>query len=309
MSTAFFLATLVVAFLAGIVALAMPCCFTVLLPTYLAKSFDTTTGRLGMTAVFATGIATVLLPIAVGVSFVASFIATNHAILFVLGGFFMVVLGLLTLYGISIFPHTNFGVDLNRRDVPSVYALGVVGGVASSCCAPVLAGVIILATLGGSWFSSVTIGLAYVIGMVFPLLLVAIAWDRRAQGSSSLLRGRMVRFRLLGHSGEIHSSKLIAGGLLLTMGAFTAALGALNQMILNPGSALFGIYQTWLVQALTAAFSNPGFAMLIGILVAGSVTLAVFGVRRRRRRARALCTPAHAARASDPAVDPDDLEV
>jgi cytochrome c-type biogenesis protein len=288
MTAALFLATIIVAFIAGMVALAMPCCFTVLLPSYLAKSFDTMVGRLGMTAVFGAGMATVLLPIAMGVSFLTTFITLNHALLFVIGGFFMVVLGLVTLWGIALLPPMNLGVDLKRKDVPSVYALGVFGGVASSCCAPVLAGVLVLTVLSGTLFSALVVGLAYVIGMVFPLLVVALAWDRQAVPTPRLLRGRMVRLHFLGHETEIHSSKLIAGSLFLAMGVFTIILGVLDRMLLNPGSTVFGIYQTSLENALMATFSNPAIALLIaGVAIAGiSLGLLVL-LRTRRRRGKA----------------------
>lgn len=291
MSAALFLAMIVVAFIAGIVALAMPCCFTVLLPSYMAKSFDTMSGRLGMTAVFGAGIATVLLPIAMGVSLLTTFITVNHPLLFVIGGFFMVVLGLLTLWGVALLPPMHRGVDLKRSDLPSVYALGVFGGVASSCCAPVLVGVLVLTVLSGTMLSALVVGLAYVIGMVFPLLVVALAWDRRAVPTPRFLRGRLVRLRLLGHETEIHSSKLIAGGLFLGMGVFTIVLGVLDRMLLTPGSDLFGIYQSSMESALIAAFSNPGFVLLAAGIAAAIVALVLLRELRSRRLRREIASP------------------
>ena len=283
MLDAVFLATVVVAFIAGIVALAMPCCFTVLLPSYMAKSFDSLSGRLGMTAVFGAGIATVLLPIAMGVSYVSTFITVNHPLLFVVGGFFMVVLGLLTLWGVSILPQIDVGLDLTRKDVPSVYALGVFGGVASSCCAPVLAGVLVLTVLSGTWLSALIVGLAYVVGMVFPLFLVALAWDRKTSTKPAFLRGRLVRLRFLGWDHEIHSSKLIAGGLFLAMGVVTIGLGLLDRMLLTPGSDLFGIYQTSLEHLLIGAFSNPLVAAALG---GAFLTGAILGLLRIRSKSK-----------------------
>ena len=280
MLLAFFLATLVVAFLAGIFALAMPCCFTVLLPSYLAKSFATPAGRLGMTAVFGGGMATVLLPIALGVTYLSSFITLNHSLLFVVGGFFMIILGLLTMWGVSMLPTFRARVNLASRDVPSVYALGVFGGVASSCCAPVLAGVVVLTVLAGNWLSALTVGLAYMLGMIFPLLLVAIAWDRRSVPGPRVLQGRMISLRAIGIDAEIHSSKLVAGVLFISMGVFTIVLGVLDRMLLNPLSDAFAVYQATLETTLVQLFSDP-------IAVAGTLgmmaLLAVFAFRRLRR--------------------------
>jgi cytochrome c biogenesis protein CcdA len=180
----------------------------------------------------------------------------------------------------------NLGVDLKRKDVPSVYALGVFGGVASSCCAPVLAGVLVLTVLSGTWLSALTVGLAYVVGMVFPLLVVAFAWDRRAAATPRFFRGRLVRLHLFGHETEIHSSKLVAGGLFIAMGVFTIVLGVLDRMLLTPGSDLFGIYQTALEAALVTAFSNPDVAPLIGGLAGLLIILGWLRGRRARRNRR-----------------------
>ncbi len=281
---AFLLAILIVSFIAGMVALAMPCCFTVLLPAYVAKSFDTLSGRLVMTVVFGAGIATVLLPIALGVSVVAAFIISNHALFFIIGGFFMIILGLGTLWGISFLPMMTMGVDLKRKDLPSVYTLGVFSGVASSCCAPVLAGVLVLAILPGNWLSALFVALAYVAGMVFPLLIVALAWDKKAVRIPNFLHGRIVNIRLLGMEISIHSSKLIAGSLFISMGAVTIALGVLDRMISVPGSDIFGIYQTSLENALLSFFSNQ--AAVAALIIVLTIVFAYFVLRVMRTKDR-----------------------
>lgn len=305
MIAALLLATVIVAFVAGIVALAMPCCFTVLLPAYLAKSFDTAFGRLAMTMVFAAGIATVLLPIALGVSELTAFLTVNHALLFVVGGFFMVILGILTLWGMSILPMREWkGVDLGRKDVPSVYALGLFSGVASTCCAPVLAGVLVLTVFTGGWLPSLFVGLAYVAGMVFPLLVVAAVWDRRSGRAPNFLRGRMVSLRLLRWRFDLHSSKLVAGVLFIGMGLVTVGLGLLDRMLLVPGSSLFGIYQGSLEGALLAAFGNAGIAVGLLALVALALGLGIF--RRVRRRKTPIGVPGAREGAPEPLDEAQD---
>lgn len=279
------LATLIVAFIAGIVALAMPCCFTVLLPSYMAKSFDTASGRAGMTALFGAGIATVLLPIAMGAWELSTFLSANHALLFVAGGSFMIVLGLLTLWGVPILPMSaGRGVSLQRKDAPSVYALGVFSGVASSCCAPVLAGVLVLTILSGSWLPALLVGLAYVAGMVFPLLVISVLWDRRAGRVPGVFRGRMVNFRILRWEVDIHSSKLVAGTLFVLMGVVTVGLGLVGRMLLVPGSSLFGIYETALERGLLAAFGDPlVIALVVASLTIAAIPITILLIRRRAR--------------------------
>ena len=122
---AFLAASVIVSFLAGIVALAMPCCFSVLLPSYLASAFKKRGAILGMTMVFALGVAAILLPIALGISALSSYIGLNHSLLFVVGGFFMLFLGAASLLGIQLIPMFSPNVDLGKSTVPTVFTLGV----------------------------------------------------------------------------------------------------------------------------------------------------------------------------------------
>jgi len=55
-----------------------------------------------------------------------------------------------------------------------VYTLGVFSGAATSCCAPVLAGVIALSGLASSFALSIGLGAAYVFGMVAPLFVISL---------------------------------------------------------------------------------------------------------------------------------------
>ena len=86
--------------------------------------------------------------------------------------------------------------DTARGDSASFFALGVFSGVASSCCAPVLAGVMTLSALSGSAAGGVALGLAYVLGMTFPLFLMALGWDRLRLGRRRWTRVWTVRLRM-----------------------------------------------------------------------------------------------------------------
>lgn len=55
-----------------------------------------------------------------------------------------------------------------------VLSLGVFSGIASSCCAPVLAGVMTLSALSGSAVGGLLLGFANVFGMVIPLFVMAL---------------------------------------------------------------------------------------------------------------------------------------
>ena len=188
------------AFFAGGVALFAPCCIVFLAPSYLAAAVRSRRWRLlPLTAVFAAGLALVLLPITLGVGLVAGAIAMYHQVLYWAGGLLMIGLGVLSLTGhMWSMPALLRAPDTERADTATFFSLGVFSGIASSCCAPVLAGVMTLSALSGSPAGGLVLGLAYVFGMVLPLFVLALTWDRLPERARSRLRARPVRLRVAG---------------------------------------------------------------------------------------------------------------
>ena len=282
-------AYMIVAFIAGLIALAMPCCFSVLLPSYFAQSFRQKSRLVGMTIIFSIGIATIMVPLALGIVAIAQTVTANHSLVFVIGGFIMILLGFWTLWGQGMLPMLNLPVNLNRNDAASVYTLGVFSGAATSCCAPVLAGVLVLAALSTSMLEGVLIGFTYVAGMVFPLFLIALVWDKYAATGENPLRGRVLNLRILGREYSVHSSKFIAGMLFVSMGIVTVILGLTGTMIPTPGSAFIGLMRSRFEEALINSFANAG--VFESAAIVGSFLLVCAGlifVSRRLKKARAV---------------------
>lgn len=261
-----FLAYVIAAFVAGVIALAMPCCFSVLLPAYFAQSFKQKSRLVGMTGVFSMGIATIMLPLAFGITFVGRILGTNHELIFVAGGFLMILIGFWTLWGRGMLPRIDFPVNLNKVNAASVYTLGMFSGAATSCCAPVLAGVLILAALTASMLEGVLVGFTYVLGMVFPLFAMALVWGKYQASRENPLQGKVVNLKLFGREISAHSSKLIAGLMFLVMGVVNVIVGLTGTMIPAPGASLIGLMQSRLQKTLLTTFST---------LSLGSTTLMV----------------------------------
>lgn len=204
-------------FLAGMVALFAPCCISVMLPAYFASSFATKRALVAMTFVFAAGLALIVLPIALGAAAIGSLINGNHTIVYLAGGGLMLALGLYMIVGGRLaLPMPGFRARSGHGPV-AVFSLGAFSGVASSCCAPVLAGLVALAGASGSFASALVLGLAYVFGMVFPLFVIALLWDRFNWGESRLLRGRRFSIRVLRRELSVHSTALASGLILIAM--------------------------------------------------------------------------------------------
>jgi hypothetical protein len=109
--------------------------------------------------------------------------------------------------------------DVARTDTAGVFALGVFSGAASACCAPVLAGVITLSAVSPSLLQGVGLGLAYVFGMVFPLVVLTALWDRAGLSDRPLLRGRPVRWSLGRWRFSTNTFDLIAATMFSLMGS------------------------------------------------------------------------------------------
>ena len=225
------------AFFAGGVALFAPCCIVFLAPSYMAVAVKNRRWRLlPLTFVFAAGLAMVLVPITLGMSLVASAIANYHAPLYYAGGVLMLALAALSLSGrMMSLPSFLRAPDTARGDSASFFALGVFSGIASSCCAPVLAGVMALSALSGSAIGGITLGLAYTFGMVFPLFVMALLWDRYKLGERKFLRAKPVRIRLAGKILATNTVNLAVAAAFAVMGGFVIYLANTGQMTGGPG--------------------------------------------------------------------------
>lgn len=259
------------AFLAGMVALFAPCCIVFLAPSYLAAAVKNRRWRLlPLTFVFAAGLALIMVPITLGMSLVAGTIAKYHAPLYYAGGALMLLLAGYSLSGhMWSLPSILKAPDTRRGDTGSFFALGVFSGIASSCCAPVLAGVMTLSALAGSPIGGTLLGLAFVLGMTFPLFLMALTWDRLRLRDKSWLRARPIRLRAFGHTLVTNTVNVAVAVGFAAMGGFVIYLAGAEQMTSGPAfqaaigrwlSRQFEHLQRWL---------EPVPEPILGLLVLG----------------------------------------
>src|SRR3989344_1182922 len=213
-------ASFITAFIAGMAALFAPCCIGVLLPAYLASVFKTKSKILLMTFVYFLGILTIFLPLGLGVAALGSFFNDNHSLFFALGGAFMLLLGISLLLGKSIMLPVHVHPKLEKYDFGSIYVLGLFSGVATTCCAPVLAGVLALSALPGSLWLGGLYALTFVVGMVVPLFIMALLADRTQVLEKFKSLRRKVNYSLFGRQITANLSHLIAGAIFSIFGAF-----------------------------------------------------------------------------------------
>lgn len=288
--------TILASFLGGIVALMAPCCVSVMLPAFFASSFRRRSRILAMTLVFAAGVGTIILPIALGAAVISRALVEYHFWIFSIVGLLMTAVGVATLVGWKMMLPMPSGHGAGGKSIGSVYGLGVFSGAASACCAPVLAGVAALSGAASSLPAAAAVGVAYVFGMVTPLCVLALVWDSKNWGGSRLLSARTVSF-WPGSRRRLPLVTLLSGGLMIAMGVLTVAIA-----VQGPGMAPDG----WQVE-VSAALGHaavgvqqflafvPGW--LSSVVVFAALALIIWKAARRRE-------PAPLPRIQEPSTKP-----
>ncbi len=178
--------SLTASFLAGVLALFAPCCITFLFPSYLGTIFKSTDGRgsrpkiMFYTLLFAVGLAGVLIPIALGFRFAIFFLDSYHTPIYYLGAAIMILMGVMTIKPIFHLPQFFHVSGTPNKDINalSVFGLGLMSGLTSACCAPVLFAAITLTSLSPTLFQALIVSLAYVVGIVMPLFIMSMFYEK-----------------------------------------------------------------------------------------------------------------------------------
>jgi len=226
-------ASLIAAFFAGVAALFAPCCVTVLLPSYLASIFRQKYKLFLMTFIFFLGIATVFLPIGLGAAALAQIFSRYHNVIFGAGGIFLIVMGVILVLGKKFSMPFKVHPKLQANNAVSVYVLGIFSGIATTCCAPVLAGVIALTVMPGSVFLGVMYTLAYVLGMVVPLFILASLVDKTNATNRFMVLKKQVEYEFLGKKIRVAVSDIVSGAIFLLMGLITTYLAFMNKLFVH----------------------------------------------------------------------------
>ena len=224
------------AFLAGIVALFAPCCITYLLPAYFGNIFRERRRVLMMTFIYSLGIFAVMLPVVLGAKALSMFFFRLHDQTYYLGGGFMIILAFLSLLGIKL-PMINLHRKNGRLDVWSTFTLGIFSGITSSCCAPVLIGVIALSSLSPTLLTSLGVGIFYVFGMVAPLYLASLVIDKNNILDRPALRKSLGIIKLFGKKYDILLTNIIAAAVFAVTGMATITLTKLGLLGMNLGNS------------------------------------------------------------------------
>lgn len=278
-SSLFTSASLIVAFFGGMVMLFAPCCITLMLPAYLGSVFKAKSKVLFMTLVFAAGVATIMLPLVLGARFLASFFNQYHFFVFAAGSLLMISVGFMSLFNKAIeLPFVSRLKAPQITNASTAYSLGVVSGVSSSCCAPVLLGALSLAALSPSLLQAAGVGLSYTFGIVFPLFLLGLFFEKGYWKWGMKLQQKTLRFGAL----TVTLANFLSFLIFTTTGFVFLVLTMLDKTQMGESAIGFGIA----VKSWVQATSEPVRSIPYGEYVFGAILLGLFVFFIRRALAR-----------------------
>ena len=223
--------SLIAAYIAGMVALFAPCCISYLLPAYLGNVFKEKKRILFMTLVYSLGIFVVMLPVVLGARALSSFFFRLHDSTYLVGGLFMMLVSFMALLGIKL-PMINLTMKQKKGkpDVISTFTLGVFSGITSSCCAPVLIGVITLSSLTPTTMQSLGVGAVYVLGMVTPLYLASLFIHKRNILQNPWLKKKITTFEFGKRKYPIFISNLVSFVVFFTTAGLMMILSSAGKL-------------------------------------------------------------------------------
>ncbi len=258
--------SLTASFLAGVLALFAPCCITFLFPAYLGTIFKEGKKVMFYTMIFALGLAFILIPVALGFRFFISFFDSYHKIIYYMGGSFLIFMGVMTIkplfYIPSFFPKVNIGKNVN---VGSVFGLGLVSGLSSSCCAPVLFAAIALTSLSPSLLQALIVSLAYVLGIVFPLFILSMFYKKLTDKISGERRKKIYDFL-----------SLLGAGIFILSGVLILAFNFTDKIAMYQIEG-YSIYLRNIVFQFSKYFQNP----VVDILAFSIIVFVFYKILKR----------------------------
>lgn len=249
--------SLTAAFLAGMLALFAPCCITFLFPAYLGTIFKEGKKVMFYTLIFALGLASVLVPVALGFRFFISFFDSYHTLIYYIGGLFLIFMGINTVKPLFyIPPFLKTRPEIGKKvNVGSVFGLGIVSGVSSSCCAPVLFAAIALTTLSPSFIQALVVSMSYVLGIVFPLFIMSLFYKKLVDRVSGENRKK------------IHDTLSFAGAAIFILsGLLIITFNYMNKLTMYQVEG-YSIYLRNVVFELSRYFQNPVIDILVFLII------------------------------------------
>ncbi|MEC3894077.1 cytochrome c biogenesis CcdA family protein [Nocardiopsis alba] len=216
----------------GVLALFSPCS-ALLLPSFFAYAFRNPGHLLLHTGIFYIGLCLTLIPLGAGSAMVSVLFYGHRETLIGIAGGVIIAFGIIQIlgWGYTWGPlaraQSRFASGRGRL---SVLGLGAVYGLAGFCSGPILGAVLTVAATGTPARGMLLMA-AYALGMVLPMFLLALGWDRFDLGRRRWLRGRSLRVGPL----TTHTTAVLSGALFIGVGVIFLVFDGTASMSGLPG--------------------------------------------------------------------------
>ena len=219
-----------VAFLGGMISVLLPCTLAIL-PAFFAYTFKERKEITKMTLVFFAGFSLVFVILGIFASAIGQTLTSiqvaDTKLLVIIAGIFLIIFGIMTILGKGF----NF-IQIDKKtghDVFGIFAFGVFFALGwSACLGPVLAGILLIASTFQNYFYAGALLFFYSLGLFVPLFLISILFDKYNLTQKAWLKGREFEIKILGKSFYIHTTKVIAGILLISSGSIFIIFNGTN---------------------------------------------------------------------------------
>ena len=189
----------------------------------------------------------------------------------------MLVVAATTFLGLKL-PMPNldrFDVG-NRTDVVSIFTLGIISGITSACCAPELIGIMTLTLLSPSFFGALLVGGMYVLGMVVPLLLIALFLSDKMP-KFTFLRKPVLDLKLFGKTYVVIMSNLVAAIVFLITGLLALGLTVTGKL----SAENMDVFTKTITNALNTVNVTLGNNIFLNILFVGALVYFIYWVSKK----------------------------
>lgn len=249
-----------VAFLAGLLAVLSPCTIAIV-PMYFSYGLKEKSTL--HTFAFFLGFTTVFISLGLIASFLGQsilfFQAENSFLIFV-AGIFLIIFGIMQVLGkgFSFLPVKVF----KAKSIPGVFVLGILFAFGwTACTGPILGGVLLIASVLGSYVKVSFLMFFYALGNFVPFFLLSFAVDGFQLSEKSWVKGKMLSFSVFDMKIETHTTQVVSGLLLVFMGA------------------LFLLFQdTSLFNTINTGLNLKGYALQEGLLTSSFVPYLAAGL-------------------------------
>ncbi len=225
-------ATILLAFIGGVLTVFAPCLGPFLV-AYFAYSFKEKKELTKNTFVFFLGFISVFIPFGFSLSFLGQQIRIYYSELILASGIFIVVFGLMTIFGKGFSLVKNIP-KIKEKNILSVYLLGILFTLGwSPCVGPILFSILFLAANLPNLIYTFALLLSYALGVWIPFFFLSYFYDKYRIYNSKWISGRPIT--IFGGI-KTNLTSLMSGILLVFLGGI---------YIIFRGTQFFNISSLW----------------------------------------------------------------